>query len=48
MTGRERVLAVLNKKIPDRIPTLEWVLSPKVMSGVARLSGFDGVIDDIA
>jgi uroporphyrinogen decarboxylase len=47
MTGRERVLAVLNKKIPDRIPTLEWVLSPKVMSGVAHLAGFDAVSDDV-
>jgi uroporphyrinogen decarboxylase len=31
MTGRERILAVLNKKVPDRIPTCEWILNPNVM-----------------
>jgi uroporphyrinogen decarboxylase len=31
MTGRERILAVLNKKVPDRIPTCEWIINPGVM-----------------
>jgi uroporphyrinogen decarboxylase len=31
MTGRERILAVLNKQTPDRIPTCEWILNPNVM-----------------
>jgi uroporphyrinogen decarboxylase len=34
MTGRERILAVLNRQIPDRIPTCEWILNPKVMKAV--------------
>ncbi|MDR2785131.1 MAG: hypothetical protein LBB83_04365 [Treponema sp.] len=41
MTGRERILAVLNHQIPDRIPTCEWILNPRVMEKVC------GVKDDI-
>jgi uroporphyrinogen decarboxylase len=52
MTGRERLLCALQRKIPDRIPTLEWVLDAEVaykMAGTrdqidfARAMGIDGV-----
>jgi uroporphyrinogen decarboxylase len=42
MTGRERILAVLNRKTPDRIPSCEWILNPNVMEKVC------GVRDDVA
>jgi uroporphyrinogen decarboxylase len=42
MTGRERILAVLNHEIPDRIPTCEWVLNPHVMDAMC------GTKDDVA
>jgi uroporphyrinogen decarboxylase len=41
MTGRERILTTLERREPDRVPTCEWVLSPKVMRGVC------GTEDDI-
>jgi uroporphyrinogen decarboxylase len=41
MTGRERVLAVLNHQIPDRIPTFEWILNPNIMEKIC------GTKDDI-
>lgn len=31
MTGKERLLAALNRQVPDRVPTLEWVLAQNVM-----------------
>ncbi len=31
MTGRERVITALERKEPDRLPTMEWVLHPQVM-----------------
>ncbi len=31
MTGKERLLTVLNRQQPDRVPTLEWVLATNVM-----------------
>jgi uroporphyrinogen decarboxylase len=42
MTGRDRILAVLNHQAPDRIPTCEWILNPKVMEAMC------GIKDDIA
>jgi uroporphyrinogen decarboxylase len=42
MTGRERILAVLDRRVPDRIPTCEWVLNPAVMEKIC------GVKDDMA
>jgi uroporphyrinogen decarboxylase len=42
MTGRERILAVLNGRIPDRIPTCEWILNPNVMEKMC------GTRDDVA
>jgi uroporphyrinogen decarboxylase len=42
MTGRERILAVLNRQVPDRIPTCEWVLNPQVMEKIC------GTKDDVA
>lgn len=35
MTSRERVLAALQRKQPDRVPTFEWVLHPRVMHDIA-------------
>lgn len=35
MNGIERVLAVLNHEIPDRIPTFEWVIHPNVAEKAA-------------
>ncbi len=31
MTGRERVLAVLQRQEPDRVPTFEWIINPGVI-----------------
>jgi uroporphyrinogen decarboxylase len=42
MTGRERILTALEKRAPDRVPTCEWILNPRVMEKVC------GVRDDIA
>ena len=34
MTGRERILAALQRKEPDRLPTMEWVFHPEVIKAV--------------
>ncbi len=34
MTGRERILAALKREQPDRVPTMEWELHPKVIEAV--------------
>lgn len=31
MTGKERIMTVLNRQAPDYAPTLEWIISKKVM-----------------
>ena len=31
MTGKERIMAALNRQVPDHAPTMEWILSKKVM-----------------
>lgn len=36
MNGRERILAALNRQEPDRVPTCEWVLNPKVMEQICN------------
>lgn len=52
MTGRERIIAALNRKIPDRVPTMEWILHPEVMKNMngaesdiefAVRAGLDGI-----
>lgn len=52
MTGRERILRTLNLQEPDRVPTMEWVISPGLMQELcgttsdlafARRMGLDGV-----
>ena len=52
MTGRERIIAALNRKTPDKLPTMEWVMDPKVMKNMngaesdlefAVKAGLDGV-----
>lgn len=34
MTGRERILTVLERKEPDRIPTMEWVINQHVIEQI--------------
>ena len=41
MTGRERMIAVLRREEPDRLPTLEWIISPKV---IRAMTGQDSEI----
>jgi uroporphyrinogen decarboxylase len=52
VTGRERILAALERREPDRLPTMEWVLDPGVMREMngsgsdmefARKAGLDGI-----
>jgi len=43
MTGKERLLAALNKQIPDRVPTFEWFID----SEVGRVLTGSGEILDI-
>lgn len=42
MTGRARIIAALNRKIPDRVPTMEWILHPEVMK---NMNGADSDIE---
>jgi uroporphyrinogen decarboxylase len=34
MNGQERVLAVIQRQVPDRIPTFEWVFHPDIISAL--------------
>ncbi len=34
MTGRERILAALDRREPDMLPTMEWALHPEVIRAV--------------
>lgn len=52
MTGKERIMAALNRQVPDRVPTLEWAVSKKVSKEafgtedpieVAKLADLDGI-----
>ena len=52
MTGRERIMAALSHEKPDRVPTLEWVLSESVMEKMcgtrsdiefAKIMDLDGI-----
>ncbi|MBT3318652.1 MAG: hypothetical protein HN948_00010 [Clostridia bacterium] len=52
MTGRQRIIAALNRQTPDAVPTMEWTMHPRVMkdmNGVANdldfavKAGLDGV-----
>ncbi len=42
MTGKERILTVLNRATPDRVPTMEWVFSPKV---IRQMCGSESDLD---
>lgn len=44
MTGRERVIRVLKLEEPDRVPTFEWIIHPRVIKG---LTGQDSEIEFI-
>ena len=52
MTGRQRIIAALNRETPDRVPTMEWTLHPEVMKNMngagsdiefAVKAGLDGI-----
>jgi uroporphyrinogen decarboxylase len=52
MTGRERVIKALKREEPDRVPTFEWIIHPKVIRGLTgqdsemefiRRMGLDGI-----
>jgi uroporphyrinogen decarboxylase len=48
MNGRERVLAVIQRQEPDRIPTFEWVFHPNIilaMTGGGSYADFIQVCD---
>ena len=34
MTGRERIIAALNRQAPDMVPTMEWIMDPRVMKNM--------------
>jgi len=34
MNSRDRVFAALERREPDRVPVVEWVIDPKVMEGI--------------
>ena len=36
MDSKERVLAALNLKEPDRVPIFEWEIDPKVINKICR------------
>ena len=36
MNSKERVLAALNLKEPDRVPIFEWEIDPKVINKICR------------
>lgn len=42
MTGKERLLAALNRQVPDHVPTLEWVIDSNVME---RMNGTRDAIE---
>ena len=39
MSGRERVMTVLNHKIPDRVPVYEVLIDPPVVEAMIGVSG---------
>lgn len=52
MTGKARIITALNRGMPDRVPTMEWVLHPEVMKNMngagsdiefAVQTGLDGI-----
>lgn len=52
MTGRERVISALRREEPDRLPTLEWIINPKIIRALTeqdseiefiRRLGIDGI-----
>ena len=36
MTSKERVIAALNRKEPDRVPTFEWIINPDVIEKITN------------
>jgi len=56
MTGEQRVLTVLDRKVPDRVPHFEWAIDRKVrealapgsgtLNGFAERMGLDAVLVD--
>lgn len=44
MNGRERVLAVIQRQVPDRVPTFEWVFHPSIVSAFTTGGSFEEFI----
>jgi uroporphyrinogen decarboxylase len=44
MNGQERVLTVIQRKEPDRIPTFEWVYHSSIISAITNGGGYDDFI----
>jgi uroporphyrinogen decarboxylase len=45
MTSRERILAALEGRIPDRVPTMELFIDPKVIDAIAPGMSYEDFID---
>jgi uroporphyrinogen decarboxylase len=44
MNSRERVLAVIKRQEPDRIPTFEWVFHPRIISTITGGGNYEDFI----
>jgi len=45
MTGRERVLAVIKREQPDRVPTFEWAINADVIKAITGDMSFDDFVE---
>ncbi|MCP4141833.1 MAG: hypothetical protein GY755_16420 [Chloroflexi bacterium] len=45
MNGRERVLAAIQRKVPDRIPTFEWDIDPGLVSSMTGGGTYDDFVE---
>lgn len=45
MTGRERVLAVMRRQEPDRVPTFEWDIDPGVIAAITGGGRYEDLVD---
>ena len=47
MTSRDRVFAALERREPDRVPMLEWSVSPVVREAILPGRSYFGFLDEI-
>ena len=47
MNGQERVLAVIQRQVPDRIPTFEWVFHPDIISALIGEGTYEDFIEKL-